>query len=326
MKKMLLLIITMFFTLTMISCKKETIIEETLYEEHTLSLEYQDNFKIIQLADIQAYTVEELNNAFVEGIDQVILEEKPNLIVLTGDNIYLPPRNDVFEALIFQMEKYKIPWAPIFGNHDDEGILSKEEMSDMFMSLDYCLFDKGPDDISGLGNYVINLINGEKIEYSMIMFDNNAITYFDKELGCKDTYTDQTKGYETFIKTITKQNNGIVPSSLYFCHFPLFEYREACEPYLNNPVGDNIISYRPSIPWYNYGMFQKMVDLNSTKAVFCGHDHINCCDIMYQNIRLNYGLKSSKNSFHREDLLGVKRIIITEDELIIDTIKFNDIM
>ena len=32
-----------------------------------------------------------------------------------------------------------------------------------------------------------------------------------------------------------------------------------------------------------------MVELNSTKAIFCGHDHLNDFGITYKGIRLNYG-------------------------------------
>lgn len=37
-------------------------------------------------------------------------------------------------------------------------------------------------------------------------------------------------------------------------------------------------------------MFEKMVELGSTKGCFAGHDHMNNFSVNYQGIRLTYGL------------------------------------
>lgn len=49
----------------------------------------------------------------------------------------------------------QIPYAAIFGNHDDEGDLSRQELMDVLTELPYCIAKPGLEDIDGVGNYVV---------------------------------------------------------------------------------------------------------------------------------------------------------------------------
>lgn len=49
----------------------------------------------------------------------------------------------------------KIPFAVIFGNHDDEGDLSREDLMRVSEELPYCVARPGFDTVSGVGNYVV---------------------------------------------------------------------------------------------------------------------------------------------------------------------------
>ncbi len=44
-------------------------------------------------------------------------------------------------------------------------------------------------------------------------------------------------------------------------------------------------------------MFEKMVELGSTKGCFAGHDHMNNFSVNYQGIRLTYGLSCDHNIY-----------------------------
>ncbi len=41
---------------------------------------------------------------------------------------------------------------------------------------------------------------------------------------------------------------------------------------------------------YPSRLFDRMLELGSTKAVFCGHDHYNNMSLEYKGIRLTYGM------------------------------------
>ena len=62
----------------------------------------------------------------------------------------------------------QIPYAAIFGNHDDEGDLSRQEFMDVLTELPYSVSKGGLKDIDGVGNYVVAI---EK-EKSFVMWYN----------------------------------------------------------------------------------------------------------------------------------------------------------
>ena len=51
-----------------------------------------------------------------------ICEKKPDLILMTGDNIYgeFDDSGASLRKLIAYMDSFQIPWAPVWGNHDNE--------------------------------------------------------------------------------------------------------------------------------------------------------------------------------------------------------------
>lgn len=97
------------------------------------------------------------------AIDNLVKKTDPDLILVLGDTV-LTQRNDIeTQKFADQMDGYKIPWAPVFGNHDDEGRADKAALADIYSNSEYCLFDYGPEDLHGAGNYV---------EYLGLLADN----------------------------------------------------------------------------------------------------------------------------------------------------------
>lgn len=164
-------------------------------DENSFYLTYKDGYKIMQLADIQVGSVAACNDAFDE-IDKMVAKENPDLIVLTGDNIDYYSERGTFETLVNRMEKYNIYWAPVFGNHDDEQdeslVLTKDYMARAFENAEHCLFNRGSKDITGVGNYVINLINDKQTEivYSLILMDSNTYRTYGDVNGWDYIYPD----------------------------------------------------------------------------------------------------------------------------------------
>ena len=289
---------------------------------YMLSLNYAENFKIMQLADIQAETLEDCEEAFI-NIKKLVEKEKPNLIVLTGDNIYNPKNSKVLEALIENMESFNIPWAPVFGNHDATVYLSKSYMASRFVKAKHCLFASGEFGIGGLGNYVINLTtpSGET-KYSLFLIDSNMYNIVGS--GYDAIHKGQIRWYERAVNKITRMNNGTVVPSLAFFHIPLKEYATAKALYENGQLeGYGTFNEEVDGAHKNTGFFAKAKELGSTKAIFCGHDHVNNCCIDYQGIKLAYGLKSSRNDYHNEDLLGATIITLTSNNIEIENSYFD---
>lgn len=284
--------------------------------EYMLSMEYKDGFKIMQLADVQAETEAECESAFVE-ISRLVENTNPDLIVLTGDNIYIPKDESLLSCFIENMEALNTPWAPVFGNHDAEGVLTKEFMAEKFMEAEHCLFHKGDENIDGVGNYVINLMSKNEIKYSLFMIDSNM--YHGDDKSVYDTiHQNQIDWYESSVNALAQYNGKTAPKSLAFFHIPLFEFIDARDSYLRGESLGNVNLNEGIFPGFeNTGFFKKAKSLNSTIGIFCGHDHANNCDIIYQGIHLVYGLKSSKNSYYNPSLLGTTIITLDEDNMLI---------
>ena len=91
-----------------------------------------------------------------------------------------------------------------------------------------------------------------------------------------------------------------MPKSLAFFHIALPEYKDAWYEYRDNGYNDtDNVKYvygnageKGDIVYssksYNFGFFDKMVELGSTQGTFCGHDHLNNFALNYKGIQLTY--------------------------------------
>lgn len=293
-------------------------------KDYIFSLKYVENFKIMQLADVQASSVEKCEEAFVD-IKKMVEKEKPNLIVLSGDNIDVPENEDVFNCLVENMESLNTPWAPVFGNHDAEGVLTKEFMAERFKQAKNCYFASGEEGVDGVGNYVINIMDKKEVVCSVFLIDGNM--YYDEEKTEYDSiHPNQIEWYEETVNFIKESNHNKTPKSLAFFHIPLHEYRDAKESF-ERGESEGRAEFNEGIysGYENTGFFEKVKELQSTKAIFCGHDHANTCDINYQGVHLVYGLKSSRDSYYNESLLGTTIVTLSKTEIKIENKFFRDL-
>ena len=90
--------------------------------------------------------------------------------------------------------------------------------------------------------------------------------------------------------------------SLAFFHIPLVEMGDAWNEFAENDFkdtdnfkySDGVIGETGRRVYSGFGeddMFEKMVELDSTKAMFNGHDHLNNTTFEYKGIKFSYGYK-----------------------------------
>ena len=148
------------------------------------------DFKVMHLTDIHiaggVLSIEEDKKA-INAVAAMITAEKPDLVIVTGDISFAVPwagtLNNRYAHELFKrlMENLGVYWTVAFGNHDSEvyNIYDRAAVAEMYEddSLEYCLFDKGPEDIYGECNHVINVKNSlGLITQSLIMIDTNSYT------------------------------------------------------------------------------------------------------------------------------------------------------
>ena len=102
--------------------------------------------------------------------------------------------------------------------------------------------------------------------------------------------------YKKNVLALLEEEGYTIPSMLFF-HIPLREYKEANDLY---EAGSDEVTYYYGIlgekmidkiccSKYESKLFSTAVELGSTKAMFCGHDHYNNQSLEYKGIRLTYG-------------------------------------
>lgn len=287
------------------------------------------DFKVLQLTDVHiggGWMSAKKDGMAMNAVAAMITAEKPDLVVVTGDVGYPVPfqagtLNNKLSAEIFAelMESLGVYWTIGFGNHDTEAYsyFSREDIAEFYSKkkFKHCIFETGPDSVDGCGNQVINVKNSDGvITQSLFVFDSHS--YVDGDfLGVMWKYDNihenQVQWYKDTLASLNAQNNAIYKEkgleenshikSAAFFHIPLTEQKDAWYKYVENGFEDTedvkyiygVAGESGKIVYsgiHEDNLFETMVELGSTQAVFCGHDHYNNFSIEYKGIRLTYGM------------------------------------
>jgi hypothetical protein len=134
---------------------------ESAQSESQIKLIFKsDNtFKIVQFTDTQDDQF--IDPRTVALINAVLDDQKPDLVILTGDNIKSGPKTpaDVKTAInnvVSPVDTRGIPWFITFGNHDEDHMpitgVDEEAMLGIYMSYPYNINMPSPKDVNGTGN------------------------------------------------------------------------------------------------------------------------------------------------------------------------------
>lgn len=260
------------------------------------------DFKILMFTDTQLWTFLGDNKRCYEEMDQLVARTNPDLIVLPGDNLSAFASRFSIGNFIKHMDSYKVPWAPVFGNHDGEiPTNSKNWQGDQYMKSNYCLFEKGPSNLYGCGNYAINITENGSPVYTIFMFDNGEYAKFNGANDEVGMSAEQIGWYEWTVKGIERAAGRTV-KSMTFSHFAQPEFTEAVEKLgiknedgtytIPEEYGSGTFMYLPGSAPENTGFVEKCKELGSTQYIFCGHDHENAGSVTYDGITYTYGLKT----------------------------------
>ena len=259
----------------------------------TIYKQKDKDFTILNLADIQICDLENFSDkkSIHRQIDYLVEQTKPDLITLTGDQVWSNENRYSIKSIISWMESYKIPWAPVFGNHDcgNEGhipVASQEYICDLYEQAEHCLFDRGPTNIGSLGNYVINIMEDGQIFKTLYMVDAGLN---------QEVLPAQIDYFKWNLDGITYSNGGIKPSGMAFMHIPVPEFYDAYYAYKDNEP--NVIVQGDVYHYYQLGgqltsvFFDFALD-NNIDNIVAGHQHGNSFSILYKDIWCTASLKT----------------------------------
>ncbi len=295
--------------------------------EYAFEVEKNPNrdFVILNLTDIQLGEDEMRgkNGEMAKAvIDELVKETKPDYITLTGDNgsgCY------TYITLAKWLDSYGVPWSLVMGNHDGQGTPNELWCARSLVTSDNCLFKLGPKDM-GYGNYIVNITQNGKIIHTMFMMDTHSgaaegsINRLEgSEGGYDHLWEPQLKWYKWAVNGISAINGGIVESTV-FMHIPVYQYRLAWYSHYDTENGCFKPEYADTDFGVNHewicsaekdnGFFDLCRELGSTKNMVVGHDHVNCSSILYEGIRLSYGLKCGAGCYWEPEMSGGTTITI----------------
>jgi predicted phosphodiesterase len=253
---------------------------------YLLSFDSSGNFKIVQFSDIQDGP--NTNPQTLELMNRILDKEKPNLVVLTGDNVdgKCKTSKDVITAITNiaePMESRNIPWAVVFGNHDDEHfMMNKEQMMNFYMSFNYNVSQIGFRTGTRIGNYnlLVQGTSSQAPEFNIYLLDSGKFSF----LGIYDYITKpQICWYKTMARKLKNQYKRVIPAIMFF-HIPLQEFYMA---YQTGHIDGERLEHE-SASLINTGFFDTIVNTGDVKSIFVGHDHNNTYSAVLDNIRLGY--------------------------------------
>lgn len=322
---------------------------------YTIKAEDDEDFKILHLTDIHIGGSVSSSFKDFKALDScynLIEYTKPDFVIVTGDLVFpmgimsfsLNNQAPVIQFASF-MKNVGIPWAFTYGNHDTESIATggKEEINDLYMTLSYknsksLLYPYVQPEITGRSNQLIKIVNRDgTLRQALFLIDSND--YTGKKVNDYDyIHDDQVDWYKHEIEKLNAEYGGTVPSMLFF-HIPLQEYKTAYNlyeqgsdevKYYFGEIGETMID-KICCSDYPSKLFDTAVELGSTKAMFCGHDHYNNISLEYKGIRLTYGMSIDYLAMpgieNDTKQRGAEIITISKDSgFNIEQIKFTDIV
>ena len=247
---------------------------------------------------------------------QLVKRIKPDLITVSGDIVCTD--STVYSAKRFTdlMESFGVPWAPVFGNHDDEGNCDLNYLADIMLRSPHCILRKGPASM-GVGNYVIGITEeddrgGEKLVEALVMMDSH-------HSACTQ---EQVEWFAWAAEGVNTLSGGSAEITT-MMHIPLAQFQYGCDEKWDGAkkcwkpgsgavgaYGEKVCCARDAdgTPVDN-GLFAAIKKAGG-RYVFCGHEHLNNFSFVYDGVRLSYMMKIGKASGFSPLLNGGTKIVV----------------
>lgn len=285
-----------------------------------LSFNKEGTFKIVQFTDMHYIHGNPAADTTLLLIPRVLDEEKPDLVVFTGDIVTGKPVREGWDAITKFVIDRKIPFVVTLGNHDHEQGVTREEIASFVTSYPYNLNTPKVADVSGVMNDVIPVYGSEKhlnVRALVYCIDSDAYSTFKGIGGYGWIKPDQIEWYKKQSLRYTIANNFEPLPALAYFHIPLPEYRSAFNDEKNIRYGERRENECP--PEINSGMFFAMKEMGDVMATFVGHDHVNDYIVNCHGIALAYGKFSGWKTTYTPEINGVRVVELKEGKREFDT-------
>ncbi|KAI0451994.1 Metallo-dependent phosphatase-like protein [Xylaria acuta] len=251
----------------------------------TLRVRNDGKFKIVQLSDTHMVTGPGVCKDAMDARGQPLPETPadPLTVNFVGDilDVEQPDLVPIYPfKVVAPLIERSIPFAAVFGNHDDEGTyaLSRAAQMSLLESLPYSLCQSGPEKVDDEGNYYLQVFGEAPSELplsTLFFLDSHGQLYRGLPfLGYDWIKQSQISWFIDTSRKLRKQrendeNYNSSHLSLTFQHIPVPEYGDKELIIRGGHRGEPTEG-----PKYNSGFYNALVK-EGILAMGCGHDHVN---------------------------------------------------
>lgn len=177
----------------------------------TTPLKFKDQkFKILQFTDLHYIDTEEFqekNDSTLFLMKTLIKEEKPDLVIITGDIVVSKPSGKAWKKVVQPMTELNVPFAVTFGNHDTETDQTTREILKNLMQNPLNVTINEDKSLSGSGNcsLVIKSSDNEKDRGILYLFDSHAYSGIEQVKGYDWIKNDQIQWYRNRSDSLKKK-------------------------------------------------------------------------------------------------------------------------
>ena len=283
--------------------------DENKKTDKTIRFGDDGKLKILHVADTHL-----ANDKHFDSSIWVIAEacdvEKPDLVVLTGDNTkpYEDPAETkkLINSLMNIFESRNIPVAVTFGNHDSEaGPMSRADIMEYYKTFSCVITAEDADAFYNCATFNIPVLasDSDDVKFNIWVFDSGD--YDGEEPRHYDRVrTEQIEWYKETSAKLKKENGGKTVNSVVFQHIIVPEIYDVLKKvdskkpfaikhiyneedyYMFDPEQTNYgtLNEKPCPGYINDGQFDALVENGDVLAMFTGHDHTNAFGVRNQNI------------------------------------------
>ena len=233
-------------------------------------------FKILQLTDIHFFAqTTSIDWQTIVDLPKLVDYTKPDIILVTGDFWHNNPDGrgeEYMNTAITIIERLGIPWAFTWGNHDQLNNYENGHLA--FTNAPHSLYSGS----SSNGNYVIEVKNTE----NELLWD---LICMNSSIGGGSTGLAAIA--QAWISELLQfQAAGKHASNAFgFFHIPVPQYQTVWDAGIPGVKYENVYSGSQD----DSNAFNLFKQLETMRACFCGHDHVNDYGGMLEGIELVYG-------------------------------------
>ena len=301
--------------------------------EKKLKFSEKGTYRVLFLSDFQE-TYDKFDPRTLRGVNAVLDTEKPDLVVLCGDNCNGPmihSADDLKRYLDRMLEPFisrGIPFCHINGNHDYDAAVPMDEQLRIYKAVPGCLTETVVG-IPGTTNFCLPIYSGDgkRIVSAVWGLDTgHSINEIRDGLDNEALFAglalpasiwnivrfEQQMWYWNRSKELERESGGKVPSVMAMHVSPWeFDYMRKY-PEALKVTGNTDEQY--GIGAFNSGVFATLVQRGDVKCLCTGHTHRNTCTANYCGVQLCSVGSAGYSAYGEDSLRGGRIIEISERE------------